>query len=554
MKRRGMGRHYLLKAAFYICIALGAFALSSCSESPQSTGLDATHGGIAVTVVPASGTATPAQLASVLPVAALGDPTAPTFDCVGMGIGVMTVNVKDSGGTVVKGQDFSCQRGNGTIDNIPNGSGYQVEIIGRPQQGGATIWFGNQAPVTVGGGTITPVTIANFAPTFDTLDFTLSPSSIAVGATTTVTGVTMMKNNIQTPVFQNFPPLGMQFFSSPGGSCSGNPTPDARVVVEANGTVTAIGGTGTVTICAGYAGRTKAKTLMITPATGPLPPFVLTASQTVFGVYAGGATQTINVAAIGLTGIPQLTLSVACPVALLCAVSDTGQQPNNTLYPNTSPGTSFQVTVGVNPNYTDSQGNPASVPPGFYLMTVKGVATGFTVAATYTLAVQVIPPVGSLPTASGDLVVTIAPGVRNLPYGQALSANYTVVVTLQNGAGGPVTLTPTGCPTGSCVFESNPITVTPTAPMATTTLTVPTTATTSGSIPITIQAATAQATALLTLTQNVPESWSATGSLTTARVLHTATLLPNGKVLVGGSNSGDALASASAELFTQFLL
>ena len=40
-------------------------------------------------------------------------------------------------------------------------------------------------------------------------------------------------------------------------------------------------------------------------------------------------------------------------------------------------------------------------------------------------------------------------------------------------------------------------------------------------------------------------TWSATGVLATARYYHTATLLPNGKVLVaGGENQGDDLATA----------
>ena len=48
-------------------------------------------------------------------------------------------------------------------------------------------------------------------------------------------------------------------------------------------------------------------------------------------------------------------------------------------------------------------------------------------------------------------------------------------------------------------------------------------------------------------------AWTATGSLATGRYAHTATLLPNGKVLVAGGFGGTApYVLASAELYREW--
>ena len=68
-----------------------------------------------------------------------------------------------------------------------------------------------------------------------------------------------------------------------------------------------------------------------------------------------------------------------------------------------------------------------------------------------------------------------------------------------------------------------------------------------------MSSAAAEDNAAAELSQSVPAqapgAWKVTGDLVTARELHTATLLPNGRVLVAGGANNISGSLASAELY-----
>ncbi|CAF1482574.1 unnamed protein product [Adineta steineri] len=72
------------------------------------------------------------------------------------------------------------------------------------------------------------------------------------------------------------------------------------------------------------------------------------------------------------------------------------------------------------------------------------------------------------------------------------------------------------------------------------------TVTTSSSVPVTLTTTSPQTTAMTTTQQS---EWSVTGNMNTARLLHTASILPNGKVLITGGTPNAYIYLNSAELY-----
>jgi hypothetical protein len=91
----------------------------------------------------------------------------PTIDCEGAGVSTIICEVYDGSNTYLTSQDFACSAGQGTINDVPVGTGRELVILGEDSKGNI-LYHGTITGITVTAGQI------NDAGTIDTHPFYVS--------------------------------------------------------------------------------------------------------------------------------------------------------------------------------------------------------------------------------------------------------------------------------------------------------------------------------------------------------------------------------------------
>jgi hypothetical protein len=294
---------------------IASLALLNFLGCSQSTGMNEPNGGVAVTIFEkqsvSQGSSNSTSVAAAF---------TPPIDCTALGIGVMTVQVIDTNGTVRGGQDFNCADHQGTVNGVPSGDGYTVRVIGRPYKNGPNVWQGQVAGVSVAPNSVAQASVG-IDRTFDGLAFRYLPCNplpasctitLQINETRQLQDVLATLAQSPTTLVAPINPANIAFSSSDPGV----------VLIERSGRITGISQGGPITLTANYpAGATTTNnsvTVNVTSGQSPGTAVLGSAPVQLGGIGTASVVQQNGNPAIfvlearQVTAQPILTLSHTC--------------------------------------------------------------------------------------------------------------------------------------------------------------------------------------------------------------------------------------------------